>query len=160
MIDNYSWITVYPEIVLLTLACVIALVDLGVTTRLRNLTYVMTMGTLAVVAWFTAEFALQGRREALTQLRQAGFHAGCRPEELGRILDPPARDGVDVEPLLVGGNDEALALSAKLTAAGLLVPAIRPPTVPQGTARLRISLSADHQPADVAQLVETLVAAA
>lgn len=65
-----------------------------------------------------------------------------------------------IQPLLVGGNDEALALSAKLSAAGLLVPAIRPPTVPQGTARLRISLSAGHQAADVARLVETLMAAA
>jgi 8-amino-7-oxononanoate synthase len=61
-----------------------------------------------------------------------------------------------IQPLLVGGNDEALALSARLAAAGLLVPAIRPPTVPQGTARLRISLSADHQAADVARLVEVL----
>ncbi|MEY4599094.1 MAG: 8-amino-7-oxononanoate synthase [Pseudomonadota bacterium] len=65
-----------------------------------------------------------------------------------------------IQPLLVGGNDEALALSASLAAAGLLVPAIRPPTVPQGTARLRISLSADHEAADVARLVEALLAAA
>jgi 8-amino-7-oxononanoate synthase len=65
-----------------------------------------------------------------------------------------------IQPLLVGGNDEALALSASLAAAGLLVPAIRPPTVPQGTARLRISLSADHEAADVARLLEALVAAA
>ncbi len=65
-----------------------------------------------------------------------------------------------IQPLLVGGNDEALALSASLAAAGLLVPAIRPPTVPQGTARLRISLSADHEAADVARLVEALAAAA
>lgn len=65
-----------------------------------------------------------------------------------------------IQPLLVGGNDEALALSVRLAEAGLLVPAIRPPTVPQGTARLRISLSADHEAADVARLVETLVAAA
>ncbi len=65
-----------------------------------------------------------------------------------------------IQPLLVGGNDEALALSASLAAAGLLVPAIRPPTVPQGTARLRISLSADHEAADVERLVEALLAAA
>ena len=65
-----------------------------------------------------------------------------------------------IQPLLVGGNDEALALSASLAAAGLLVPAIRPPTVLQGTARLRISLSADHEAADVARLVEALAAAA
>lgn len=62
-----------------------------------------------------------------------------------------------IQPLLVGGNDEALDLSARLAAAGMLVPAIRPPTVPQGTARLRISLSADHQAADVARLVGALV---
>ena len=62
-----------------------------------------------------------------------------------------------IQPLLVGGNDAALALSARLAATGLLVPAIRPPTVPQGTARLRISLSADHEAADVARLVAALV---
>jgi len=62
-----------------------------------------------------------------------------------------------IQPLLVCGNDAALALSARLAATGLLVPAIRPPTVPQGTARLRISLSADHEAADVARLVAALV---
>jgi 8-amino-7-oxononanoate synthase len=62
-----------------------------------------------------------------------------------------------IQPLLVGGNDDALALSAQLAEAGLLVPAIRPPTVPQGTARLRVSLSADHQPEDVARLIAALV---
>ena len=62
-----------------------------------------------------------------------------------------------IQPLLAGGNDAALALSARLAATGLLVPAIRPPTVPQGTARLRISLSADHEAADVARLIAALV---
>ena len=62
-----------------------------------------------------------------------------------------------IQPLLAGGNDAALALSARLAATGLLVPAIRPPTVPQGKARLRISLSADHEAADVARLVAALV---
>lgn len=62
-----------------------------------------------------------------------------------------------IQPLLVGGNAEALALSARLAAQGLLVPAIRPPTVPQGTARLRISLSADHSAADVARLTAALL---
>lgn len=64
-----------------------------------------------------------------------------------------------IQPLLVGGNGEALALSARLAAQGLLVPAIRPPTVPQGTARLRISLSADHSAADVARLTAALLQA-
>lgn len=61
-----------------------------------------------------------------------------------------------IQPLLVGGNAEALALSARLAAQGLLVPAIRPPTVPQGTARLRISLSASHTADDVDRLVAAL----
>ena len=60
MLDKLSLIVVSPEILLLLMASVILLVDLGVKTRLRNLTYVLTMGTLAVVAWFTADFALRG----------------------------------------------------------------------------------------------------
>ncbi len=52
-----------------------------------------------------------------------------------------------VIPRILGSNDAALSASAALEAAGFLVPAIRYPTVPRGTARLRISLSANH-PAD------------
>ncbi len=61
-----------------------------------------------------------------------------------------------IQPLLIGSNDEALQLSEALREHGILVPAIRPPTVPQDTARLRISLSAAHNPADVEQLVAVL----
>jgi NADH-quinone oxidoreductase subunit N len=60
MLDKASLITVSPEILLLTLACVIALVDLRVTSALRQVTYVLTLATLAVVAYFCADFALQG----------------------------------------------------------------------------------------------------
>ncbi len=52
MLDKLSLIVVSPEILLLVMACVIALVDLGVQSRLRNLTYVLTMAKLAVLAWF------------------------------------------------------------------------------------------------------------
>lgn len=65
-----------------------------------------------------------------------------------------------IQPLIIGDNTQALALSARLAQQGLLVPAIRPPTVPQGSARLRISLSADHSAGDVAQLVTALRGAA
>lgn len=61
-----------------------------------------------------------------------------------------------IQPLIVGDNKEALALSEYLQAHGILVPAIRPPTVPVGTARLRISLSAAHTLDDVKQLVAAL----
>jgi len=61
-----------------------------------------------------------------------------------------------IQPLVIGSSDEAMRVSAALAARGVLVPPIRPPTVAQGTARLRISLSAAHTPEDVAQLVEAL----
>ena len=61
-----------------------------------------------------------------------------------------------IQPLLIGGNAEALAVSAGLRARGIWVPAIRPPTVPPGSARLRIALSAAHQPQDIVRLAEAL----
>lgn len=61
-----------------------------------------------------------------------------------------------IQPLLAGSTARALAWSQHLAAQGLLVPAIRPPTVPQGQARLRISLSANHQPEEIDRLLEAL----
>lgn len=61
-----------------------------------------------------------------------------------------------IQPLVVGDNIEALALSEYLQARGILVPAIRPPTVPVGTARLRISLSAAHTLDDMKKLVDVI----
>jgi 8-amino-7-oxononanoate synthase len=61
-----------------------------------------------------------------------------------------------IQPLIVGENDAAVALAKALWERGLWVPAIRPPTVPKGTARLRISVSAAHTEADIAQLITAL----
>ena len=61
-----------------------------------------------------------------------------------------------IQPLLVGDTHEALALSQFLQSRGILVPAIRPPTVPVNTSRLRISLSAAHAAQDVERLVAAL----
>ncbi len=61
-----------------------------------------------------------------------------------------------VQPLVVGDNLEALVLSEYLQSLGILVPAIRPPTVPVGTARLRISLSAAHSLDDIKQLISAI----
>ncbi len=61
-----------------------------------------------------------------------------------------------IQPLLVGGNLEALRLADGLRERGILIPAIRPPTVPQGEARLRISLSAAHTLDDVEALLAAL----
>jgi 8-amino-7-oxononanoate synthase len=61
-----------------------------------------------------------------------------------------------IQPLIVGANADALSLSEGLWQRGLWVPAIRPPTVARGTARLRITLSAAHTDADVTRLLEAL----
>jgi len=61
-----------------------------------------------------------------------------------------------IQPLVIGGNQEALALAEALLARGLWAPAIRPPTVPRGQARLRISLSAAHSLEQVDRLLAAL----
>ncbi len=69
-----------------------------------------------------------------------------------RLGDSPTA----IQPLLIGSNDEAMRVMQGLHERGLWVPAIRPPTVPDGTARLRIALSALHTPADIDRLVQAL----
>ena len=76
--------------------------------------------------------------------------------ELRRALPQLAASQTPIQPLILGGNAEALAASARLREQGIIVTAIRPPTVPAGSARLRISLSAAHDAADVARLVAAL----
>jgi 8-amino-7-oxononanoate synthase len=61
-----------------------------------------------------------------------------------------------IQPIIVGDNTAALDLMAHLWREGLWVPAIRPPTVPEGTARLRVSLTAAHSDADVDALIAAL----
>ncbi len=61
-----------------------------------------------------------------------------------------------IQPLIIGGNADAVRASQALRERGIIVPAIRPPTVPEGTARLRISLSSAHDEADVEGLVVAL----
>ena len=61
-----------------------------------------------------------------------------------------------IQPIIIGANDEALRVGAGLYGQGLWVPAIRPPTVAPGTARLRVTLCAAHTHEDVAQLIAAL----
>ncbi|MCC7257769.1 MAG: 8-amino-7-oxononanoate synthase [Gammaproteobacteria bacterium] len=93
------------------------------------------------------------RREAL-MARVAQFRAGAAA--LGLALAPSPSP---IQPLIVGESERALALSAALAERGVWVSAIRPPTVPPGTARLRVTLSAAHEGADVDRLLEALAGA-
>jgi len=94
-------------------------------------------------------------------------HLQARVAQLRDAIAPGADAAIDaagwrlmpsdtaIQPLIIGTNTAALAAMDGLRQRGLWVPAIRPPTVPAGTARLRISLSAAHPP----QAVDTLVSA-
>lgn len=68
----------------------------------------------------------------------------------------PVDSHTAIQPLIIGDNETTLALAARFDAQGLWVPAIRPPTVPAGTSRLRISLSAAHSFDDLARLDHAL----
>jgi 8-amino-7-oxononanoate synthase len=83
--------------------------------------------------------------------RIAQFTAACAAAGVAIAPSPTA-----IQPFILGAADAALAASRRLLDAGFLVPAIRPPTVPEGTSRLRISLCAAHAAEDVASLAAAL----
>ena len=90
------------------------------------------------------------RREKLQQLI-ARFRSGA--EQLGlKLMDSPT----PIQPLLVGNAETALQISDALLERGLLISAIRPPTVPEGTARLRITFSAAHSEEQIERLLAAL----
>jgi 7-keto-8-aminopelargonate synthetase-like enzyme len=69
------------------------------------------------------------------------------------------RSETPIIPVIVGEPARALAMAGALLARGIFCPAIRPPTVPPGTSRLRISLTAEHTEEDIARLVQSLTEA-
>jgi 8-amino-7-oxononanoate synthase len=97
----------------------------------------------------------------------AGAEGGARRAHLQALI-AQLKSGLDlqrwhllpsdtaIQPLVIGANEEALQAAAALYEQGLWVPAIRPPTVPAGTARLRVTLSAAHTAHDVEQLAHAL----
>ena len=93
------------------------------------------------------------RRERLQELVQR-FRA--RATAHGLQLLPSE---TPIQPVLCGGNAEALAMADALERDGYWVAAIRPPTVPEGQARLRVTLTAGHEPAHVDGLADALAAA-
>lgn len=90
------------------------------------------------------------RRERLQELIRR-FRAGA--EQQGLSLMPSQ---TPIQPILTGSAEQALTLSARLEEQGILVSAIRPPTVPEDSARLRVTLSANHRDEDVDRLLEAL----
>ena len=121
----------------------------------RARTYIYTTAAPAMLA-AAIETSLQligedeWRRERLRKLIAVLRH-GMREGERGL-----APSDTPIQPLVLGANSDAVRASAALRERGILVPAIRPPTVPEGTARLRISLSAAHSEQEVLRLAAAL----
>ena len=90
------------------------------------------------------------RRQTLNALINQ-FREGCAALPVQLMPSSTA-----IQPLLLGSATKALAVSQRLEDRGFWVTAIRPPTVPQGSARLRVTLSAEHTPAQVDALVSAL----
>ena len=114
------------------------------TTALPSAVAVATLKSLEIVAdedW---------RRDHLGSLVNR-FRAGA--ERIGLALLPSE---TPIQPIVVGESRRAVDISDKLADRGFLITAIRPPTVPTGTARLRITLTAAHREADVDELLQAL----
>ena len=107
--------------------------------------------TLASLRIVQDESWRRDRLEALVRRLRAGAVS------LGLSLLPSRSP---IQPLVLGDAERALAWAQALRARGILVPAIRPPTVPRGSARLRITLSAAHEEADVDRLLDALAGVA
>jgi 8-amino-7-oxononanoate synthase len=93
------------------------------------------------------------RRDRLARLI---VHFRSAARERGLALMPSR---TPIQPLVIGASDAALALAAKLEEAGFYAPAIRPPTVPEGKARLRIALTALHTESDLERLADAIAGA-
>ncbi|MDX1444484.1 MAG: 8-amino-7-oxononanoate synthase [Gammaproteobacteria bacterium] len=119
----------------------------------RTYIYTTALPPAVAAASLTALGIIENEPERRSHLRALirRFRAGG--EAIGLNLMPSE---TAIQPIVVGSAEEALALSAKLYEKGLLVTAIRPPTVPAGTARLRVTLSAAHTEAQVDRLLGTL----
>ena len=108
---------------------------------------VAACATAAIGLLESGDAAVRTLRERIARFTEAARRAGLQ-----------AQSSTAIQPLVAGSPEAALAWSAALQERGFLVPAIRPPTVPQGTSRLRVSLSAAHSPADIDGLVAALAA--
>ncbi|MCC5794143.1 MAG: 8-amino-7-oxononanoate synthase [Chromatiales bacterium] len=129
-----------------------ALVELLVQ-RARHYIYSTAPPPAIAAATLASLFLLESepwRRERLAR-HVARFRAGAR----GRGL-PLLPSSTPIQPLVLGDPEAVLAAGALLEARGCLVGTIRPPTVPPGTARLRITLTAAHEPEQIDRLLDAL----
>jgi 8-amino-7-oxononanoate synthase len=123
----------------------------------RARTHIYTTALPPAVAAATCAALAVAAREAWRRERVLAHAARFRDAAAALGLPLPA-SATPIQPVILGSARAALAASAALLQRGLLVTAIRPPTVPPGTSRLRVTFSAEHTDADVDRLIEALAA--
>jgi len=116
--------------------------------RARSFVYTTGLPPASVAAAIAALDVIEGDPDWATT-------PVVRARQFTRLLNLPNAES-PIVPVVIGEAAAALAASEQLLAQGFLVTAIRPPTVPAGTARLRITFSAGHSEADVAALAEAV----
>jgi 8-amino-7-oxononanoate synthase len=121
--------------------------------RARSYIYTTAMPGLLAAALIESLRIL--RREDWRREKLANLVASLK-RGVGTACGTLLASQTPIQPLIIGSAAATLQRAEALAAAGLLVPAVRPPTVPQGSARLRISLSAAHQGDDVERLIKEL----
>jgi len=122
----------------------------GLKQRQRSMIY-STALPVAMIAAADAALGLIQSGEAVNALQRNLAYFKSKTEALGFMASDTA-----IQPLIVGTDEDAVQMAATLREAGFFAPAIRPPTVPEGTARLRFTLSAAHSNAHIDQLVGCL----
>jgi 8-amino-7-oxononanoate synthase len=95
-------------------------------------------------------------KEGSDRRKQLNNNIGIWQDEMKFLQWEKLPSCTAIQPVILGSNANALLAAKLLDEAGYWIPAIRPPTVPKGSARLRITFSADHSEADVRQLIKTL----
>lgn len=121
----------------------------------RHLIYSTSMPPAQAVALSASLEVIRGEEGAERRARLAEHIQRFR-QGLDRLPFQSTDSQSAIQPVIVGENNRALALAQTLRERGMWVTAIRPPTVPPGTARLRLTLTAAHKAEDIDALLEAL----
>ncbi|GAA5508363.1 8-amino-7-oxononanoate synthase [Novipirellula caenicola] len=121
--------------------------------RCRSLIFSTALAPSTVAASITAFESLNSEPERRHRVQSLAQHVR---EQLSISTSCAIENSVPIVPLIIGEDADAMAAAETLAEAGFFVPAIRPPTVPPGTARLRLSLSASHSDAMVESLLRAI----
>jgi 8-amino-7-oxononanoate synthase len=117
--------------------------------------YIYSTSPAPAIAAAISESISVMRGEPHRQLRVRSLAKYFR-DKIAKYYQPPPGDS-PIIPIIVGEESAAIQLSEKIFQMGLLVQAVRPPTVPRGTSRLRITLSCDHSDPEIEQLLGALI---